>query len=440
MSAAPPMRSRAARLLVPELSFRRYALRCGATLLVSPRPDAPVSAVQVHLRGGHSLDPLRREGTAFLVGRLVDRGTRAYDEEQLAAALEVGGGSLTGGSTGISGTIDGAEWKLLLDLAGEVVTAPAFPADKVERERTRLYDRLLVERDDPRARASWLFRRLVYGHHWLGQPEHGGIQSVPRIERRDLVLFHRRHWAARRAVIAFCGDADPEAVRRLLDRRLTRWRAGNLLPPPSEAFPEPARRTAAFRAERQQVHVFLGHLGIRRSHPDYPALVVMDHVLGTGPGFTNRISMRLRDELGLAYSVHAAIHASAGVLPGTFTAYIGTSPEHLATAVRGFLREMRRIQEERVTRDELELAKSYLTGSTALGFERAARRVQHMVSTFRNGLPDDHLKDLVQSFAKVTAADVRDVARRHLFPDRSCLAAAGAVRRQQLERILARRG
>lgn len=434
------MSLRSARPLVPELSFERHALRCGATLLVSPRPGAPVCAVQVHLRGGHSLDPLGREGTAFLVGRLVDRGTRAYDEEQLAAALEVGGGSLAGGSTGLSGTIDGAEWKLLLELVGEAVTAPLFPADKVARERKRLQDRLLVERDEPRAQASSLFRRLVYGRHWLGLPEHGALPSVPRIERRDLVAFHRQHWAAKRAVIAFCGDADPVAVRRLLDRRLARWRPGKLLPPPNAEFPEPGKRTAVFRAERQQVHVYLGHLGIRRSDPDYAALVVMDHVLGTGPGFTNRISMRLRDELGLAYTVHASIHSSAGVLPGTFNAYIGTSPEHLTTAVRGFLREMRRIQDERVTRDELELAKSYLTGSTALGFERAARRVQHMVSTYRNGLPDDHLKDLVQAFAKVTADDVRAVARRHLLPDRSSLVASGPVRRQELDRILGKRG
>ena len=62
----------------------------------------------------------------------------------------------------------------------------------------------------------------------------------------------------------------------------------------------------------------------------------MDHVLGTGPGFTNRISRRLRDELGLAYSVHAAIHSSAGDPARHVPAYIGTSPEHVATALAGF--------------------------------------------------------------------------------------------------------
>ena len=55
--------------------------------------------------------------------------------------------------------------------------------------------------------------------------------------------------------------------------------------------------------DREQVHLYLGHLGIERRHPDWAALVVMDHVLGSGPGFTSRITRRLRDELGWRPSV-----------------------------------------------------------------------------------------------------------------------------------------
>jgi len=151
-------------------------------------------------------------------------------------------------------------------------------------------------------------------------------------------------------------------------------------------------------------------------------------VLGTGPGFTNRISRRLRDELGLAYAVSANIHASAGLLPGTFTAYIGTSPQHLRTATQGFLREIRRIQGELVGEEELELAKSYLLGSFPLGFERASQRASYLVSAELHGFPEDHLDRLLAQFAAVRAEDVRRAARAHLFPDASCLVAAGPVK------------
>lgn len=419
-----------------ELPIERFDLRCGARLLVSRRPEAPITAVNVHVRGGYRLDPAGREGTAFLTGGLLDQGTATHSEEEIADLLESAAGSLAGEAFGLSGTIASSEWRTLLELTTELITSPTFPAKKVSRQRKRLLDRLLIEADEPRVQAERRFRRLVYGDHWLGRPSHGGIESVERLQRRHLVAHHRAHWVARRTIIAVCGEVDPEAVRRLLDRRLARWSPGSDLEPRADSFPDPGVRIDAFEADREQVHLFLGHLGVRRRDPDYPALVVMDHILGTGPGFTNRISMLLRDELGLAYTVNAAIHPSAGVQPGTFTAYIGTSPEHVPTALEGFMREIRRIQEELVSEDELRTAIDYVVGSWALSFQRSARRTNYLISAERFRLPDDNLDRLPREFASVTLEDIRRVARAHLFPDRSAVSAGGPVKARELRAIM----
>ncbi|MFM7299295.1 MAG: M16 family metallopeptidase, partial [Planctomycetota bacterium] len=209
--------------LAVHLGIERFTLRCGARLLVSSRPGAPVTAIQMHLRGGHSLDPAGREGTALLAGGLLDQGTAKHSEEQIADALETHGGTLSGESNGVSGTIAAPHWKLLLELFGELVTSPSYPNTEFRRQRTRLLDRLLIERDDPRAQGDQLFRRLVFGDHWLGKSASGTIESVKRIERGHVLRFHREHWLARRAVIAVCGDVDPQAVRKVLDRALAKW-------------------------------------------------------------------------------------------------------------------------------------------------------------------------------------------------------------------------
>ncbi len=419
------------------IPIRRFELSCGAALLVSPRPCAPVAAVQVHIRGGPSRDPVGLEGVAFLTGALADQGTARHGEEEIAELLEPEGGEIAGDASGLSGTIVNGRWELLLEMVAEMLTSPTYPAGEVARQKQRLLDRLLLERDDPRAQGGLLFRKLVYGDHWLGRAAYGTLESVPRIRPRHLRAFHRANWVARRAVIAVCGDVDPATVRRRLERLLRRWTPGQRFAVDPPRFPPVEPRIGAFTAQRQQVHLYLGHLGIARSDPDYPALVVMDHVLGTGPGFTNRISRKLRDELGLAYSVSANIHGSAGLLPGMFTAYIGTSPQHVRTAVRGLLDEIRRIREEPVGSGELDVAKSYVLGSFPLGFERAARRASYLVSSEVHGFPPDHLERLLEQFAAVTAEDVRRAARKHLLPDASCLASAGPVRKAELLGILA---
>lgn len=433
---APKRTAAPAALPVVEVPVERFELSCGATLLVSTRAGAPVTAIQVHVRGGPSHDPADKHGVSYMTGLLADQGTQRYSEEEINNLLEPAGGELTGDGSGLSGTIVSDQWPLLVDVLSDVLTAPKFPAAKVARQKQRLLDRLLIERDDPRVQGGRLFRQLVYGEHWLGRPAYGTLESVERIEPRDLRAHHRACWVGRRAVIAVCGDVEPEAVRKHFERALRDWRPGAPLVPKRPVFPPRAIRVGAFHADRQQVHLFLGHLGILRKNPDYPALVVMDHVLGSGPGFTNRVSRHLRDELGLAYSVSANIHGSAGLLPGTFTAYIGTSPQHVETALHGFLREIRTIQTEPVGEEELQVAKSYLVGSFPRGFERASRRAGYMISSELHGFGAGYLRGLQEAFLAVTPTDVLRAARENLHPDTCCLAAAGPIKVSELKRVL----
>lgn len=420
-----------------ELPIERFELSCGATLLVSPRAGAPITAAQVHIRGGLALDPAGREGTAFLAGALAPEGSARHSEEQIADLLEPEGGGLAGDSSGLSGSIVSGSWELLLDLLGELLLEPTYPEDKVERQRARLLQRLEVERRDHRTQAGQIFRRLVYGSHWMGRSERGSVESIGAVQRAEILAHQRQHWVAARAVIAVCGDVQGEAVRQFLDRRLSSWRRGEPIELPGPAFPPLESRSAGFQAERQQVQVCLGHLGIERRAPDYVAALVMDHILGTGPGFTDRISKRLRDEEGLAYSVQANLHGTAGVMPGMFLATIGTSPDKLTQALTGFIEEIARIRSEPVKPEELDLARQYLTGSFVLGFERAARRAHTMVQMHRFGLPIDDLTTLPARIAEISAADVLAVARQRLHPDALCLAVGGAVDPERLPSLLA---
>ena len=114
---------------------------------------------------------------------------------------------------------------------------------------------------------------------------------------------------------------------------------------------------------------------------------------------------------------------------------MSASPEHFATAMEGFLQEMHRIRDEKVTKAELTLAKDYLTGSFALGFERASRRASHLIALERNGFPPDHVERLLEDFRAVTAADIRRVAREHLHPERTCLSVGGPLSTRDVEKV-----
>src|SRR5206468_11484551 len=142
----------------------------------------------------------------------------------------------------------------------------------------------------------------------------------------------------------------------------------------------------------QQLNIYLGHLGVSRTNPDYYALQLMDTILGGGAGFTARIPQRLRDELGLAYTTFASITATAGIDPGRFIAFIGTSPENMHLAIEGLLNEIRRAIAEPVTDQELQDAKAYLTGSFVFAFESISQIARFLVHAEVYGLGFDFIE------------------------------------------------
>ena len=179
--------------------------------------------------------------------------------------------------------------------------------------------------------------------------------------------------------------------------------------------------------ESAQLYFFMGHVGVRRDNPDYYKLLVMDNVLGTGSGFTDRLSAQLRDRQGLAYTVSANITSTAGEQPGTFTCYISTFPDKFAAVKEGFLTEVRRIRAETPTAEEVGDAKKYLLGSLAFRFTTNDAVASQLLVVERYHLGFTYLDDYRQAVAAVTPEEVQAVARKYLDPEHMVLVTAGPV-------------
>jgi zinc protease len=153
----------------------------------------------------------------------------------------------------------------------------------------------------------------------------------------------------------------------------------------------------------------------------------MDNVLGTGPGFTDRLSSRLRDREGLAYTVRANISDSATTEPGYFVCYIGTDNPNFTRVKTEILEEINRLRNEKPSATEVEDAKLYLLGSLPFKVQTSSNVAGQLLLIERYGLGLNYLDDYRRAVAAVTPADVQEVAKKHLDPKRMVLVAAGAV-------------
>jgi zinc protease len=277
--------------------------------------------------------------------------------------------------------------------------------------------------------ASDAFNEIIYKGHPAHRPKIGYETTLRALTREDMFNFYREYFIPENTLIAVVGDINKEEIKSKIERAFAGWQGNAQFKLP--AVPEITRQQTPYQRfiykDKEQINVYIGHLGIKRDNPDYYALIVMDTILGSSPGFTSRIPRILRDEQGLAYTTFSNIAGSSGLDPGRFTAYIGTSPENMEKATSGIIAEIRRITTESVTESEIKDAIDYLTGSFVFNFETNAQIAGFLIEAEVFQLGFDFLTRYPQLIRGVTVADVNRVAKQYLDPDNLTIVITGPV-------------
>jgi zinc protease len=409
---------------------KRVVLPNGLTLLLLENHRLPIVVAEAFVKHTRLTEPADNAGVASLVGALLDEGTATRNGQQIATAIEDVGGILNTSAAGASVRVLTPDRSLGLDLLFDCLTHPSFPQDALERKRAQHLSALLDAEQRADIRAQRGFLEAVYGpNHPLSRPALGLRTVVERLTAADCRAFHAARFVPNNTVVAVVGDFHVPDVVAEITRLTADWKPAPVPKPdlPKVQKPEKFSQRIMTVPDAAQLYVFLGHIGIRRNDPDYYKLLVMDYVLGTGAGFTDRLSSSLRDRQGLAYSVTASITGNAGEERGTFTGSIATFPDKFAPVKDGFIHEITRIRTETPSAQEVEDSKKYLIGSLPFRFITSAAVAEQLLQIERFQLGFDYLDTFRKAVAAVTPADVQTVAQKYLDPGRMALVAAGPV-------------
>lgn len=410
-------------------NVKRVVLDNGLTVLLFEDHRLPIVVAQADVKYGRLSEPAGQVGVGNLTGRLLDEGTDKHTGPQIAEMIEGVGGQLSLDASGGSVRVLTPDRALGLKILFECLTHAAFPKDALERERQRLLNEIDDTETQPEARAQRTFRALVYGKHPYSRPSLGVRADVVKLTRENVEAFYHKLFVPNNTVVAVVGDFDSDKVLEEIKGLTAEWKKTDFTRPKEPKVEKPEKFTEKILTmpEAAQLHFLMGHVGITRDNPDYYKLLVMDYVLGTGTGFTDRLSATLRDRQGLAYTVTANITSSASEEPGVFACYIGTAPKNFDHVKKSFLAELKRIRDEPPTDTEVENAKKYLLGSLPFRFTTDGRIAEQLLSMERYKLGFGYLDDYRKAVAAVTPADVQAVAKKYLDPEHMVLVAAGAI-------------
>ncbi len=421
----PPKAGKAHSFRFPE--YQRHRLANGLEILAARLPNSPLLAVELVSLSGAWYDPLGQEGLTTLHSGLLDEGTEKHSALELAIAVEQLGGHLACGA-GWNATVaevGGLAEHLdpLLDILGEVVLSPTFPEEEIERARSRRLAELLRRSSQSSIVASESFVAEIYGTTAYGRPMLGTAESVGSLKRDDFRSFYRNRFLAGGKTCLAVGDIDPSRIVQAIAERFSSWPTSA---PPEEPTVEveapPGIRVALVdRPDAQQTELRIGHASVPRSHPDRPALVVMNAILGGK--FTSRINLNLRETHGYTYGASSRFAARLG--PGPFTVSTAVANGVAADAAREVLGEIRRIREERVTQDELRDTIDYLLGVFPYTLQTTGGLVRRLEEIAIHDLPDGYHDSYLAAIREVDREALLRVAREHLDADRLLVLAAG---------------
>jgi zinc protease len=406
----------------------RRVLGNGIVLYLAEDHSLPVLDVSTVFRAGSLYETPARPGVAqFTASQLRNGGTTRRAAEALNEELEVLGASIepSASAEAVSLSLSGLakDTDHALELLAEVIRQPAFDEKSLQIFRGRVVEDLRRLVDDPARLLAREFTRTLYTEaHPLGRPLTPA--QAEAIQAEDLRDHYRRFIRPNNMMMAVVGDFHREEMVARIQALFGDWPPGPLdLPSPPEVQPRFERGVYIIPRNLAQASLTLGHFGINRFNPDRYAIELMDAILG-GSGFSSRIMDRIRTEEGLAYSVGTSFPTGTRDI-SLFRATAQTKNENVPRAVGAILEEMRRIQQQPVSQEELDRAKEAFVNSFVFRFTSRFGVVMQLMMLEFNGYPADYLDTLLDRYRAVTVADIQRVAREYLHPDASTILIIG---------------
>ena len=388
----------------------------GITAWLVEEPSIPFVALEIRFRGGASLDAPGKRGATYLMTGLLEEGAGDLDARAFRRATEALASTLSfdvsHDDLSVSARFLTENKAATIDLLRAALQQPTFAPDALERVRAQVLSGLASDAKNPSEIASKTFNALTYGDHPYGSPISGTPESVAALTREDLQAAHAATMARDRIYVGAVGDITPEELGTLLDDLLGGLpRTGAPLPPRAQVNIQGDVTVVDFPTP-QSVALF-GQKGIKQDDPDFFAALILNHVLGGG-SFESRLMQEVREKRGLTYGVYS--YLAARDLAEVFMGNVSSANDRIAQAIEVIRDEWAKAAEG-VTPEELEAAKTYVTGAYPLRFDGNGPIANILVGMQQINLPIDYIATRNDKVEAVTLEDVKRVAADLMQPD-----------------------
>lgn len=408
-------------------TLHRTDLPNGLTVLSESVPGARSVAFGAWVRAATLHEQPEEMGVSHLLEHMVFKGTRTRSAQDIALSLETLGGSLDAYTerehTSYQARVLDVNLPEAAAVIGELIFEPLLRAEDLALERKVILEEISMVDDTPDDIIFDVHNRALWGDHPHGFSILGTRATVKALDVPHLRALHAKAYHPGRLVVAASGRVEHDQLLEVLER--AGWTAqprGDMSPfaiDPVEAAGSHAEHVK--RSDIGQTHIVLGGQGIAHSDSRRYAFALLDMLLGGG--MSSRLFQRVREELGLAYSVQT--FSSAYRDTGTHGVYLASSPESAQDALDAVRDVLRDVAANGLPESDLVAGKRQLRGQLVLSMEGVSSRMYRAATTALYGEPFRTVDELMALVDAIDEEQVREVAREFFDPDRHVLVSLG---------------
>ncbi len=415
--SAIPAVSTKSRINFPEIETA--TLDNGMKLVVATRGSVPLVDVSIQVDTGSMAAPADAPGIAAFVFGLMDKGTKKYDANELAAARD---------RIAMRGAFqDGVErssfgYRILhsylepsLELAAEMLRNPTFPDEELGKMKARIEAYLSNLEIAPAGAARGLFDRVIYGPDTLM----GAVwtpELLQQVDRDSLQAFHEKEITPDNMTVYMIGDIGIEEAKDAVARVFGRWtaKADSSLQPVGNAL-EPGRRVILVDYPgAESSTIVAGHAVAPYDASTWTEISIMNSVIGGG--FESRLNLNLREDKGWSYGYRSGIELNrSGDMALRAAGQVQT--DRTADSMREILREFEEYVSTRpATEEEVERKKINRVRSLPGSFSTNRGFLGSIITSDSYGLPFDYAESAADRVEAVTADGVAARASAMIDP------------------------
>ncbi|OPZ91990.1 MAG: Protease 3 precursor [Firmicutes bacterium ADurb.Bin419] len=407
--------------------LKRITLDNGVRIICEKIPHVRSVSVGVWVGAGSRNEKKEINGISHFIEHMLFKGTNNRNAKEIAECIDSIGGQINA-FTGkectcyYTKTLD-THVDIALDVLSDMFFNSVFSTKDIDVERKVVIEEIGMYEDSPEDLVHDYLSETVWEGDAIGMPILGTHDCLQRINRDTIVDYIGSHYLPGSTVIAVAGNYDENSLLESIKSKFGNWQTDKIL---HNDFEKVGFKTSKKIKEKdtEQMHICLGFEGIEHGNDDLYSLLAVNNVLGGG--MSSRLFQKIREEMGLVYSIYS--YPSSYKNEGLYTIYAGMNPDHQDTFLKLVMDEIKMLAKYGISEDELSKSKEQLKGSYILGLESTSSRMNSLgKSELMLGIINSP-EEVLSKIDAVNSDKVNEVIRKIFKIEKISLAAVGNIK------------